>query len=105
MALAAALRAFTESGGSVVLITEGGDNSVENGQQRPLDHSQLVRVGVVVRLTPGEHALVVAGAGGLGQVARIGFEKSGWRETQVVVRFWIITMMLVLFGLSTLKLR
>ena len=33
------------------------------------------------------------------------FEKSGWRETQVVVRFWIITMMLVLFGLSTLKLR
>ena len=33
------------------------------------------------------------------------FEKSGWKETQVVVRFWIITMMLVLFGLSTLKLR
>ena len=33
------------------------------------------------------------------------FEESGWKETQVVVRFWIITMMLVLFGLSTLKLR
>ena len=33
------------------------------------------------------------------------FEKSGWKETQVVVRFWIITILLVLFGLSTLKLR
>jgi phospho-N-acetylmuramoyl-pentapeptide-transferase len=33
------------------------------------------------------------------------FEKSGWKETQVVVRFWIITIILVLFGLSTLKLR
>ena len=33
------------------------------------------------------------------------FEESGWTETQVVVRFWIISMMLVLFGLSTLKLR
>ncbi|HRH16039.1 MAG TPA: phospho-N-acetylmuramoyl-pentapeptide-transferase [Aquabacterium sp.] len=33
------------------------------------------------------------------------FEKSGWKETQVVVRFWIITMLLVLVGLSTLKLR
>ena len=33
------------------------------------------------------------------------FEQKGWNETQVVVRFWIITMMLVLFGLSTLKLR
>lgn len=33
------------------------------------------------------------------------FELSGWKETQVVVRFWIITIMLVLFGLSTLKLR
>ena len=33
------------------------------------------------------------------------FELKGWKETQVVVRFWIITMMLVLFGLSTLKLR
>lgn len=33
------------------------------------------------------------------------FEQKGWRETQVVVRFWIITMMLVLLGLSTLKLR
>ncbi len=33
------------------------------------------------------------------------FEKTGWRETQVVVRFWIITMLLCLVGLSTLKLR
>ena len=33
------------------------------------------------------------------------FEKSGWHETQVVVRFWIITMLLCLVGLSTLKLR
>ena len=33
------------------------------------------------------------------------FEKEGWKETQVVVRFWIITMLLCLVGLSTLKLR
>ncbi|MCL2589682.1 MAG: phospho-N-acetylmuramoyl-pentapeptide-transferase [Betaproteobacteria bacterium] len=33
------------------------------------------------------------------------FEQRGWKETQVVVRFWIITIMLVLFGLATLKLR
>jgi phospho-N-acetylmuramoyl-pentapeptide-transferase len=33
------------------------------------------------------------------------YELSGWKESQVVVRFWIITMMLVLFGLTTLKLR
>ena len=33
------------------------------------------------------------------------FEKSGWKETQVVMRFWIITMLLCLIGLSTLKLR
>src|SRR3954469_11448376 len=33
------------------------------------------------------------------------FEKSGWQETQVVVRFWIVTMLLCLVGLSTLKLR
>ncbi len=33
------------------------------------------------------------------------FEKKGWAETQVVVRFWIITMLLCLVGLSTLKLR
>jgi phospho-N-acetylmuramoyl-pentapeptide-transferase len=31
------------------------------------------------------------------------YELKGWKENQVVVRFWIITMMLVLFGLSTLK--
>jgi phospho-N-acetylmuramoyl-pentapeptide-transferase len=33
------------------------------------------------------------------------YELKGWKENQVVVRFWIITMMLVLVGLSTLKLR
>lgn len=33
------------------------------------------------------------------------FEQKGWKETQVVVRFWIITMILVLIGLATLKLR
>ena len=33
------------------------------------------------------------------------FELGGWKETQVVVRFWIITIMLVLIGLSSLKLR
>jgi phospho-N-acetylmuramoyl-pentapeptide-transferase len=33
------------------------------------------------------------------------FELSGWKETQVVVRFWIITLILVLIGLSTLKIR
>jgi phospho-N-acetylmuramoyl-pentapeptide-transferase len=33
------------------------------------------------------------------------FEKTGWKETQVVIRFWIITMLLCLVGLSTLKLR
>jgi phospho-N-acetylmuramoyl-pentapeptide-transferase len=33
------------------------------------------------------------------------FEKKGWKETQVVVRFWILTMLLCFVGLSTLKLR
>ena len=33
------------------------------------------------------------------------YEKKGWEETQVVVRFWIITMLLCLVGLATLKLR
>jgi phospho-N-acetylmuramoyl-pentapeptide-transferase len=33
------------------------------------------------------------------------FEKSGWTETQVVVRFWIVTMLLCLIGLASLKLR
>ncbi len=33
------------------------------------------------------------------------FEKNGWAETKVVVRFWIITMLLCLAGLSSLKLR
>ncbi|MBC7717379.1 MAG: phospho-N-acetylmuramoyl-pentapeptide-transferase [Pseudorhodobacter sp.] len=33
------------------------------------------------------------------------FEKKGWKETQVVVRFWIITMLLCLVGVASLKLR
>ncbi len=33
------------------------------------------------------------------------FEKSGWTETQVVIRFWIITMLMCLIGLASLKLR
>ncbi|WP_292977320.1 phospho-N-acetylmuramoyl-pentapeptide-transferase, partial [Nitrosomonas sp.] len=33
------------------------------------------------------------------------YELKGWKENQVVVRFWIITIILVLIGLSTLKLR
>jgi len=33
------------------------------------------------------------------------YELKGWKENQVVVRFWIVTMLLVLFGLTTLKLR
>ena len=33
------------------------------------------------------------------------FELKGWKETQVVVRFWIITFILVLIGLATLKIR
>lgn len=33
------------------------------------------------------------------------YELKGWKENQVVVRFWIITFILVLIGLSTLKLR
>lgn len=33
------------------------------------------------------------------------YEKKGWSESQVVVRFWIIAVMLALVGLATLKLR
>jgi phospho-N-acetylmuramoyl-pentapeptide-transferase len=33
------------------------------------------------------------------------FELKGWAEPKVIVRFWIITLLLVLLGLSTLKLR
>jgi phospho-N-acetylmuramoyl-pentapeptide-transferase len=33
------------------------------------------------------------------------FEKLGWKESQVVIRFWIITILLGLLGLATLKLR
>ncbi|GAB1582481.1 phospho-N-acetylmuramoyl-pentapeptide-transferase [Phyllobacterium phragmitis] len=33
------------------------------------------------------------------------FEKKGWTESQVVIRFWIVAIILALIGLSTLKLR
>ncbi|MCP2040876.1 phospho-N-acetylmuramoyl-pentapeptide-transferase [Neisseria sp. HSC-16F19] len=33
------------------------------------------------------------------------YEQKGWKETQVVVRFWIITIVLVLVGLASLKIR
>ncbi len=33
------------------------------------------------------------------------FELAGWPEPRVIVRFWIITVVLVLFGLATIKLR
>ncbi len=33
------------------------------------------------------------------------FEEHGWREETVVIRFWIISVILALVGLSTLKLR
>jgi phospho-N-acetylmuramoyl-pentapeptide-transferase len=33
------------------------------------------------------------------------FEKLGWSESQVVIRFWVIAMILALIGLSSLKLR
>ena len=33
------------------------------------------------------------------------FEQKGWKEPQVVIRFWIIAFILALAGLATLKLR
>ncbi len=33
------------------------------------------------------------------------FEKQGWAEPQIVIRFWIISLILALIGLATLKLR
>jgi phospho-N-acetylmuramoyl-pentapeptide-transferase len=33
------------------------------------------------------------------------FEKKGWPESKVVIRFWIISLVLALIGLSTLKIR
>lgn len=33
------------------------------------------------------------------------FEKRGWAESQIVIRFWIISLILALIGLATLKLR
>ncbi len=33
------------------------------------------------------------------------YEKKGWPEPRVIVRFWIITVILVMIGLSSLKIR
>ena len=33
------------------------------------------------------------------------FEKKGWAESTIVIRFWIIAIILALVGLATLKLR
>jgi phospho-N-acetylmuramoyl-pentapeptide-transferase len=33
------------------------------------------------------------------------YEQKGWTEAQIVIRFWIISIVLALVGLSTLKLR
>ena len=33
------------------------------------------------------------------------YEQKGWKESTVVIRFWIISVILALIGLSTLKLR
>ena len=33
------------------------------------------------------------------------YEKKGWAEPTIVIRFWIIAIVLALIGLSTLKLR
>jgi phospho-N-acetylmuramoyl-pentapeptide-transferase len=33
------------------------------------------------------------------------FEKKGWAEPTIVIRFWIISMILALVGLATLKIR
>jgi phospho-N-acetylmuramoyl-pentapeptide-transferase len=33
------------------------------------------------------------------------FELKGWAEPKVIVRFWIISLLLVLAGLATLKVR
>ena len=52
------------------------------------------------------HDLVSAKANLLGKLSPNALGRTGGRsQNQADVRFWIITMMLVLFGLSTLKLR
>ena len=33
------------------------------------------------------------------------FEKKGYPESQIVIRFWIIALVLAMFGLATLKVR
>ena len=33
------------------------------------------------------------------------FEKKGWAEPQIVIRFWIISLILAMIGLATLKVR
>ncbi len=49
--------------------------------------------------------LVSVKANLLRKLSARGTRQRGRSQNQVVVRFWIITMILVLFGLSTLKLR
>src|SRR5712675_3345184 len=53
-----------------------------------------------------KHEVVLAVIGGLFVLAPIHhhFEQKGWTEPQIVIRFWIISVMLALAGLSTLKL-
>ncbi len=53
-----------------------------------------------------DHDLISAKANLLQQVKGAAFWAApGRSQNHIVVRFWIITMMLVLVGLSTLKLR
>ena len=33
------------------------------------------------------------------------YEKKGWSEPQIVIRFWIIALILAMIGLATLKVR
>ena len=33
------------------------------------------------------------------------YEKKGWSEPQIVIRFWIVSLVLALIGLATLKVR
>ena len=64
-----------------------GDGAGDAGSSTP--RGATARAGASCKMAPLHHH----------------FEKSGWTETQVVVRFWIITMLLCLIGLASLKLR
>jgi phospho-N-acetylmuramoyl-pentapeptide-transferase len=83
----------------------GADRDHRAPGDRAADHGRRVRHRDAVGDDPGR---VVQMTGR--RVFRMAplhhhYELKGWKENQVVVRFWIITMLLVLFGLSTLKLR